>query len=45
MSRPSACHTSAPPRCRAALLWAAPASSMRGVWDCHERAHAPVPGR
>ena len=24
---------------------AAPASSMRSVWDCHERAHAPGRGR
>jgi len=34
-----------PPRCRSARLWTAPASSMRGVWDCHERAHARHPGR
>ncbi len=34
-----------PPRCRSVRLWTAPASSMRSVWDCHERAHARHPGR
>ena len=34
-----------PPRCRSAGLWIAPASSMRSVWDCHERAHARHRGR
>ena len=34
-----------PPRCRSVRLWTAPASSMRSVWDCHERAHAQGRGR